>query len=168
MSSLHLTLTGPTQKRHWYFLPAMLVMCSVSFPPVSTYLLIEIWWCYVTSWILVNITGLNIIWHFSEQIMLNLGENISPNHLTGWMFYWPQATWQWGMWSLELFQVMVCCLFSTNSMFDCHQWGPVTFNWWKFRGNIDGLVQQRCNSIALAVELRLSCTNPSIYSWHRS
>ena len=28
--------------------------------------------------------------------------------------------------------------------------------------NIDGLVQERCNSIANALELRLSCTNPSI------
>ena len=27
--------------------------------------------------------------------------------------------------------------------------------------NIDGLVQERRNSIALAMELRLSCTNPS-------
>ena len=27
---------------------------------------------------------------------------------------------------------------------------------------IDGLVQERCNSSALAMELRLSCTNPSI------
>ena len=29
--------------------------------------------------------------------------------------------------------------------------------------NIDGLVQERRNSSALAMELRLSCTNPSIY-----
>ena len=29
---------------------------------------------------------------------------------------------------------------------------------------IDGLVQGGCNSIANALELRLSCTNPSIYS----
>ena len=29
--------------------------------------------------------------------------------------------------------------------------------------NIDGLVQERCNSSALAMELRLSYTNPSIY-----
>ena len=44
-----------------------------------------------------------------------------------------------------------------------------------FKGYIDGLVQERCNSIALAMELRLSCTNPSIWgfkfmnmvkSWH--
>ena len=28
---------------------------------------------------------------------------------------------------------------------------------------IDGLVQERRNSSALAVKLRLSCTNPSIY-----
>ena len=28
----------------------------------------------------------------------------------------------------------------------------------------DGLVQERRNSSALAVELRLSCTNPSIYA----
>ena len=27
---------------------------------------------------------------------------------------------------------------------------------------IDGLVQERCNSIAVALELHLSCTNPSI------
>ena len=31
--------------------------------------------------------------------------------------------------------------------------------------HIDGLVQERCNSSALAIELRLSCTNPSIWSW---
>ena len=30
--------------------------------------------------------------------------------------------------------------------------------------NIDGLVQKRCKSIANALELRLSCTNPSTYS----
>ena len=30
---------------------------------------------------------------------------------------------------------------------------------------IDGLVQERRNSSALAMELRLPCTNPSIYSW---
>ena len=29
-------------------------------------------------------------------------------------------------------------------------------------GHIDGLVQERCNSNALAMELHLSCTNPSI------
>ena len=28
-------------------------------------------------------------------------------------------------------------------------------------GEIDGLVQERCNSIANALELCLSCTNPS-------
>ena len=32
------------------------------------------------------------------------------------------------------------------------------------KDNIDGLVQKRRNSIALAMELHLSCTNPSIYS----
>ena len=30
--------------------------------------------------------------------------------------------------------------------------------------HIDGLVQERCNSSALAMELWLSCTNPSIYT----
>ena len=29
------------------------------------------------------------------------------------------------------------------------------------QGQIDGLVQERCNSIANALELRLSCTNSS-------
>ena len=32
--------------------------------------------------------------------------------------------------------------------------------------NIDGLVQERRNSIANALELRLSCTNPSIFGGH--
>ena len=32
--------------------------------------------------------------------------------------------------------------------------------------HIDVLVQERCNSIALAMELRLSCTNPSICPSH--
>ena len=31
--------------------------------------------------------------------------------------------------------------------------------------NIGGLVQERCKSIAYTLELRLSCTNPSICSW---
>ena len=31
---------------------------------------------------------------------------------------------------------------------------------------IDGLVQERHNSSALAMELRLSCTNPSIFELH--
>ena len=31
--------------------------------------------------------------------------------------------------------------------------------------HIDGLVQERRNSIANALELHLSCTNPSIYRW---
>ena len=33
-----------------------------------------------------------------------------------------------------------------------------------YQEHFDGLVQERCNSTALAVELRLSCTNPSISS----
>ena len=34
-------------------------------------------------------------------------------------------------------------------------------------GQIDGLVQERCNSSALAMELRLSCTNPAKwYHWY--
>ena len=35
---------------------------------------------------------------------------------------------------------------------------------WK-QHHIDGLVQERRNSSALAMELRLSCTNPSVYRW---
>ena len=31
------------------------------------------------------------------------------------------------------------------------------------RLHTDGLVQERLNSSALAMELRLSCTNPSVY-----
>ena len=31
--------------------------------------------------------------------------------------------------------------------------------------DLDGLVQERCNSSALAMELRLSCIDPSIWCW---
>ena len=34
----------------------------------------------------------------------------------------------------------------------------------KLKFYIDGLVQERCNSSVLALELRLSCTNPMIQS----
>ena len=34
---------------------------------------------------------------------------------------------------------------------------------WYSKTHMDGLVQERRNSSALAMELRLSCTNPSIY-----
>ena len=38
----------------------------------------------------------------------------------------------------------------------------------KSTDNVDGLVQERRNSSALAMESRLSCTNPSICSWSYS
>ena len=38
-----------------------------------------------------------------------------------------------------------------------HPW-----TWLYLLEHIDGLVQERCNSSALAMELRLSCTNPLI------
>ena len=36
--------------------------------------------------------------------------------------------------------------------------------WIPPQGHVDGLVQERRNSSALAMELRLSCTNPSMYT----
>ena len=33
-----------------------------------------------------------------------------------------------------------------------------------YNDHFDGLVQERCNASALAMELRLSCSNPSIFS----
>ena len=52
-----------------------------------------------------------------------------------------------------------------------HNMGPVSTERpstlvWAFRGEakIDGLLQERRNSSALAMELRLSCTNPSRWS----
>ena len=38
------------------------------------------------------------------------------------------------------------------------------FNVSKWHYDMNGLVQERRNSSALAMELRLSCTNPSIYN----
>ena len=42
------------------------------------------------------------------------------------------------------------------------QRGPVTFTWGQY--HIDGLAQERHKSIANALELRLSCTSPSIWN----
>ena len=39
----------------------------------------------------------------------------------------------------------------------------ITWSQWVNHFNMDGLVQERCNSIANALELHLSCTNPSIW-----
>ena len=44
------------------------------------------------------------------------------------------------------------------SSYDLCIWYPIYYY-------IHGLVQERCNSGALAMELRLSCTNPSIYGF---
>ena len=41
----------------------------------------------------------------------------------------------------------------------------LTERWSPTKGKIDGLVQERCNSSVLAMELRLSCTNPSKCTW---
>ena len=42
---------------------------------------------------------------------------------------------------------------------------PVMSDATYFLADIDALVQERCNSSALGMELHLSCTNPSIYYW---
>ena len=71
--------------------------------------------------------------------------------------------------------VMVCCLFGTplsEPMLTCNWTFAFKSNFMQnsnifFEGNtfqnIDGLVQERRNSSALAMELRLFCTNPSIW-----
>ena len=56
--------------------------------------------------------------------------------------------------------------------FKCHH-SKRAYLWWADKPPhytreelyIDGLVQERRNSSALAMELRLSCTNPSIYTY---
>ena len=40
---------------------------------------------------------------------------------------------------------------------------PLFLQWVQIYGYMDGLVQERRNSSALAMELCLSCTKPSIY-----
>ena len=57
------------------------------------------------------------------------------------------------------------CLKITHSKWQLISRGSICWHdldWWV---NIDGLMQERCNSSALAMELRLSCTNPSTWSW---
>ena len=44
----------------------------------------------------------------------------------------------------------------------CHNDNLWCYQWRQSSHHIDGLVQERRNSIANALELRLSCTNPSI------
>ena len=55
-------------------------------------------------------------------------------------------------------EICTCVAFSCALLrFDKSPFAP----WY----NIDGLVQERRNSSALALEVRLSCTNPSIWPW---
>ena len=42
--------------------------------------------------------------------------------------------------------------------------GRNMYNWIASKHYVDGLVQERRNSIANALELGLSCTNPSMYA----
>ena len=65
-------------------------------------------------------------------------------HLPCGVFYW---TWK-----------------DTNLLFGPMQTSSLMQN--AHGNNIDGLVQERHNSIANALELRLSCTNPLIYVIH--
>ena len=44
-----------------------------------------------------------------------------------------------------------------------HSGIPIALSWPWPLSHVDGLVQERRNSIANALELRLSCTNPSMY-----
>ena len=57
--------------------------------------------------------------------------------------------------ALFFFSYRYCCI--PMNGFGCNDDYSITIH-------IDGLVQERCNFSALAMELRLSCTNPSIWS----
>ena len=53
-------------------------------------------------------------------------------------------------------------------LYSCYlQQTSIIHPWGQDIAYIDGLVQERCNSIANALELRTSCTNPSIYIFVR-
>ena len=72
-----------------------------------------------------------------------------------------------GTWS-KLVQVMACCLTTPShclsAKFPCDQWVAVSgSNVFSRKQEIDVLVQERHNSSVLAMELHLSCTNPSKY-----
>ena len=54
------------------------------------------------------------------------------------------------------------CHLDTLNMFHWEIYFFIAIKIWK-RYNIDGLVYERRNSVAIAMELRLSCTNPSIW-----
>ena len=121
-------------------------------------------WCQVvtltnTDFLLIGHSEIN----FNEMWIKML--NFSFNKIN---FRMLSAYWQPFCWGLN---VLICCLYiytGTSRVFlaflGIHRFLCHTTS----RNHcscIDGLVQERCNSSALAMELRLSCTNPSIIVW---
>ena len=105
------------------------------------------------------------MWHGSEQLPWKVSTNISrhANYALTWQ---EKPTAQgfcsiyWGPYSLAPGRC--------GSNFDeVNPVYPYRLQPLWFDGNIeiDGLVQERCYSSALALELRLSCTNPSRYNF---
>ena len=74
-------------------------------------------------------------------------ENSAGLPLSGWIFF-------------RKLQKYICILIISQNWNTIGSWNPCQ---WKTRTHFDGLVQERCNSIANALELHLSCTYPLIY-----
>ena len=64
-----------------------------------------------------------------------------------------------------LLQSESCECYTTEILHNTENVIFVKVKFWVDRLYIDGLVQERCNSSALAMELRLSCINPLICKW---
>ena len=65
--------------------------------------------------------------------------------------------------SCILIQALNCDMGYLFSMWYVVKFSVLNRNFTQLRWYIDGLIQEKRNSIANAMELRLSCINPSIY-----
>ena len=79
---------------------------------------------------------------------------------SNWWKYWPAV---WSHWTHDTVGTGVagrsCCVGPS-----CWSWSHTGSTENRTKEDIYGLVWEKCNSSALAMEIRLSCTNPSIYS----
>ena len=102
--------------------------------------------CTITKWI-INVNNWNKPLNLNNDVQAYSSYNISPE-------IWTRA-----------FHALFCCI-SSHDVEQSRVSMNFTISTKKYSMYIDGLVEERRNSIANALELRLSCTSPYSHVWN--
>ena len=144
--------------------------------------------CHIT-WFVVLVSELLLIGYQSYYTEIEM--LLSLWHFSHWLYRKLSKIWPFSVLNSESLrdmsifhkivhlQLLIQFLFSFANVSHIHFHGCAhtdLLEWWRFKSlrpsdahihskiicHFDGLVQERCNSSALAMELRLSCIEPSI------